>query len=277
MVYPGGLCQFSYGVWITQPIPEIAALNTRDFAVEAVPIRQNEVLFLLPDQLMEFSAEQPNSIRTIRRAAQTSLGRFTGLKMDPDDNLWISGERGLAEIPGPKRTITDKTEWKEFVLPDTIPANVLSRPECNSDGNITCLGREKTNTFVVRFDAGQWKAIPAPSTIRFTWEGSDTTIWAATSDSLLHFTDGKFVADDEVSLGTIFDVAVGAHGMFWLGTSEGLFCRIPKLWRGNVTAPAKPVFAHNCQQTAEYPAQLQRQRCHRKHFIDRRKNLVRDP
>jgi signal transduction histidine kinase len=237
MVYSGGLCRFSYGVWITQPIPEIAALNTGDFAVQAVPIRQDEVLFLLPDQLMEFSAEQPNSIRTIRRAAQTSLGRFTGLKMDPDDNLWISGERGLAEIPGPKRTITDKTEWKQFVLPDTIQADALSEPQCNSDGSITCLARQKTNALVVRFEAGQWKAIPAPSNIRFTWEGSDTTIWAATSDSLLRFTDGKFVADEEISLGTIFDVAVGAHGMFWLGTSEGLFCRIPKLWRSNAAAP----------------------------------------
>jgi signal transduction histidine kinase len=236
-----GLCQLSNNLWVVHRLPEMAAQRGNGFDVPLCPIRQNEVLVLFPQQLIDFAAEKAEtaSVRTLRSIKQTRLGRFTGLSVAPDDSLWITGERGLAQIPGPKRTINDKTEWREFVCPAEFRAGRLTEPRCGDDGSVTCLwkGAVGTNAAILHFDGHEWTSLPAPAGVRFAWEGPEQTLWAATTDSLMRVVDGKLVADDELAPGTIYDVAVGLHGMFWLGTSEGLFCRIPRIWRGNAQPP----------------------------------------
>src|SRR5512140_2325496 len=73
-VVPGGLQEFREGNWISHRVEELAAGKESGAKVidpvPLQPIRQGLVLFLQPDGLMEFSAENPDKPRTrLLRAA----------------------------------------------------------------------------------------------------------------------------------------------------------------------------------------------------------------
>jgi len=101
-----GLQEFRNGHWVLHPVPEIAAeFRTRlprlIDPLPLCPVRQDVVLYLLPDRLLQLSAEDQDHPRTdvILAAAQTRLEKFSGMTPSRDGGLWIAGARGLAKIP----------------------------------------------------------------------------------------------------------------------------------------------------------------------------------
>ncbi len=240
-----GLCEWSEGKWTHHPIAEIAAFHRSapDALIPICPVRQNVAIFLLPDALMELAAEKPGppSTRTLRSARQTSIGPFTGLRVAADDGLWISGARGLLKIAGPKRAITEHTPVSEFVCPASLGARNLRRPQSADDDSVICVADavNNSNKCIVRFDGRNWTAFSAGAApIRFAWLGPDGVIWAATADTVYSVRDGKLAPCDDLPPGAVYDAVAGARGMFWLATSEGLFCRVPQLWQTATNPPA---------------------------------------
>ena len=123
------------GTWRLHPVPEIAAalhagLLPPGAAPPLLPVRQGCVLFLLPERLLEYSAENPDEPQTIpvRAAAQIRIGPFTGMAAARDGGLWISGTRGLAWVAGPVRSLGPETAWQEHVAPDLLQGWNLSQP-----------------------------------------------------------------------------------------------------------------------------------------------------
>jgi signal transduction histidine kinase len=240
---PGGLEEFQDGAWRFHAIPQVAAephggpTHVID-PIPLVPARQGRVLLLLPDQLAEFNAENPEHERMLglRGSAQTRLGNFLGLCQTRDGGLWLAAQRGLAKIPGPIRNLQPQTEWREFPIPANLPVHDLKMPHETPEGGVLCLAESSTNSqrAVVWFDGQNWDMwVPGTEKLRQVWAGSDRNIWAMTIDSLfeLDTTRSELTPNEEISPRQFFDVALEPGGAFWLATSDGLFRYAPALWR----------------------------------------------
>src|ERR1700728_3967707 len=138
---PEGLMELKNETWRLHPVPEIVtALHAGPLSARAVPpllpVRQGCVLFLLPERLLEYSAENPDKPQMIliRAAAQTRIGHFTGMAAARDGGLWISGTRGLAWVAGPVRSLGPVTAWQEHVAPDLLRGCDLSQPTPDDAG-----------------------------------------------------------------------------------------------------------------------------------------------
>ncbi len=240
---PGGLMELKKETWRLHPVPEIVtALHAGPLSARAVPpllpVRQGCVLFLLPERLLEYSAENPDKPQTIlvRAAAQTRIGLFTGMATARDGGLWISGTRGLAWVAGPVRSLGPATAWQEHVAPDLLQGCNLSQPTPDDAGGVTLIAESAIThqKMVVRFDGYNWVILPAGSRNFFcAWRGADRTFWAVTPDSLCQWDEAQtnWVENDEISVGRIFDVEVEPGGAFWLATSDGLIRGAAALWQ----------------------------------------------
>ncbi len=264
-VVQNGLEEFKGGTWLPRPIPEIARFNPTSMLdpVPLYPIRQDLVLMLFPDRLVELNTENADlpQTRVLRLASETALGNFLAMTPARNGGLWISGTRGLARIPGPLRNLKPDTAWAQFPLPASLGVENLQQlvqdgpaeREALSDpagfGRVTMLGESRINhnKVVVSFDGQDWQATkPLPQKLRHAWRGPDGTGWAMTIDSLWQWQldSPEMTEIDEVSARQYFDVAVEPSGAFWLATSDGLFRYAPLLWCApaavrNVTAPLR--------------------------------------
>jgi signal transduction histidine kinase len=241
MVVPNGLQEFKDGTWVLHRVPEIAAQfpegrRRPDASVPLYPSRQGRVLFLLPDQLMEFNSENPEHPDVLRKATQTALERFSGMTLARDGGLWISGIRGFAKVPGPIRTLKADTEWKEYRVPESLRIKALGEPHEDEMGFATALAESSANgqSLLVMFDGQHWTAQTVGNEkIHLGWHGPNGTCWAATTDKLLQRQPDRpdMLENEEISPRQYFDVAVEPSGAFWLATSDGLFRYAPQSWR----------------------------------------------
>jgi signal transduction histidine kinase len=246
-VAEAGLQEFKSGQWVLHPVPEIAAAVRAGLPrpVDPIPLcpaRQGFVLFLLPDRLLEFNAEDPEHPRTevLLEAAQTQLGKFLNMTVARDGGLWLSAARGLAKLPGPVRSLKSGTEWRQYVVPEAQQVQNLQEPTEDDEGVVTSLATTPaTNTKVlIRFDGQHWAVGAVPiDKARRAWCSVDGICWAATIDSLHEWEAGAPEASEveEASGRQYFDVAVESGGAFWVATSDGLFRYAPLTWR---SAPA---------------------------------------
>ena len=238
-----GLQEFKNGEWMLHPVPEIAA----DFrarippAIDPVPLcpaRQGVVIFLLPDRLLQFNAEDPDRPRTelLLAAAQTRLERFSSMILARDGGLWIAGARGLIKVPGPVRNLKPGIDWHDYIPPEPLSFQSFQEPHEEEEGVVTTVAETPGNhqKQLVRFDGQRWDSEVIPvDKARHAWRGPDKTCWATTVDSLFAWQEGgREVADDnESSMRQIYDVAVEPGSAFWLATSDGLFRYAPLTWR----------------------------------------------
>lgn len=250
-VAPGALQEFKDGGWISHPVPAIAAqfaIASSPPSVPLCPTRQGVVLFLLPDALMVFNGEDPSHPHTelLRRAADTQLGRFTGMLASRDGGLWILGARGVAFVPGPVRSLKADTQWTEHVPPTGFAWQNFQEPHLDVQAGITALADSATghDRAWVHFDGDEWTSHTLPNEkVKLVWEGPDGTPWAAGGDALYQFdlARGEWIESDEFSARAYLDVAVATDGAFWLATSDGLFrCGLP-VWQ--TPEPARKVVA----------------------------------
>lgn len=247
-----GLEEFKGGTWMSHPVPEIPRFPQTSLIdpVPLYPIRQDLVLMLFPDRLVEFNAERPDQpqTRVLRLASDTGLGNFTGMTPGRNGALWVCATRGLARIPGPLRNLKPDTAWAQFPLPASLGVENLQQAvedgtperEGPSDrariGRVTLLGESGSghNKVVVTFDGQEWHATkPQPQKLRHAWRSADGIGWAMAIDSLWQWQldSPEMTEIDEVSARQYYDVAVEPSGAFWLATSDGLFRYAPLLWR----------------------------------------------
>jgi signal transduction histidine kinase/sugar lactone lactonase YvrE len=125
-VSPDGLQEFREGQWVSYRVPEIASHFSSGHPndVLLLPVRQGRVLILLPDQLLQFEAEDPDQphVQLLRRADQTSLGTFINLRVGRDGDLWIVGAKGFEKTTGPLRNFKPDQTWAEA---EEIPPGIL--------------------------------------------------------------------------------------------------------------------------------------------------------
>src|ERR1035438_9921908 len=104
------------------PVPEIAAeIRARPQRmvnpIPFCPARQGVVIFLLPDRLLQFDAEDPDHPHTevLLTVARTKLEGFSSMTLARDGGLWIAGTRGLLKVSGPVRSLKPDSEWHDYV------------------------------------------------------------------------------------------------------------------------------------------------------------------
>jgi len=242
-VVPTGLAEYRADEWVMHPIEEIAAeFSTRQPRyTDPLPlsvVRQSIVLVLLPGQLLLFNIENPTQPRkvTLRKSADTQLGRFLGLVLAQDDSLWVTAERGIAKIKGPSRSVNRSSEWSEYLAPAGFSARNFQQPQEDARAGLTMLadsfhGDEKV---MVHFENGQWSApAEAGMRLRAVWRGPEGQFWAMSLGSLRRQPTPQvgFAPVPDISARQYFDIAVEPGGAFWLATSDGLFRYALPAWR----------------------------------------------
>jgi signal transduction histidine kinase len=242
-VVADGLQEFRNGNWVLHPVPEIAAefrarLPRVIDPLPLCPARQGVVIFLLPDRLLQFYAEDPDHPHTevLLTAAQTRLETFSGMTLARDGGLWIAGARGLLKVPGPVRNLKRETEWHDYLPPEPLSIHNLQEPHEEAEGIVTALAEAAGNPrkMLVHFDGQHWTAEAVPvERVRHAWCSVDKTRWAVTIDSLSEWQEGgaEVVESEESSVRQFHDVAVEPGGAFWLAASDGLVRYAPLTWR----------------------------------------------
>ncbi|MCX6927013.1 MAG: hypothetical protein NT154_27975, partial [Verrucomicrobia bacterium] len=238
-----GLQEFRNGNWELHPVTEIAAefqarLPRLIDPIPLCPVRQGVVLFLLPDRLLEFSAEDPEHprIEVMLTAAQTRLEKFSGMTLTRDGTLWIAGMRGLSKSPGSVRNLKRDGEWHDYLPPESLQIHNLQELHGDEEGVVTAVAESAINQqkALVHFDGKLWTAEVVPiEKARYAWRGPDKTDWASTVNSVYEWEpSGKEAGEiEEGSVRQLFDMAVEPGGAFWLATSDGLLRYAPFTWR----------------------------------------------
>jgi len=242
-IAPRGLQQFKDGVWVEYPVPEIAAQLRQENPnllrpFPLYPVRQNRVLFLLPEAWMEFSAENPGPARitTLRAASQTQLGRFFSMTAARDGGIWVTGAKGLAKIAGPAKNLGPQSEWTEYPADPALKIQNLREPMEDDAGGVTMLAEASggAGQRVAYFSGHEWtvKVLRGEKLTR-AWRGIDGRFRATAINSLYEWEAGQTETpvNDEVSAHHYFDAAAGTNGVFWLATSDGLFRYSPLTWQ----------------------------------------------
>ena len=238
-----GLQQFKNNNWIHYSIPEISAEFRRNTLslfrpIPLYPVKQNHVLFLVPDGLMEFNGEDPahSQATVLRAASQTQIQKFSSMAVARDGGLWITGANGLAKLAGPAHNLKPETQWQEHLLDAGLRIHNLREPTEDDEGGITALAEsdDGDRQVLAYFDGREWtiQALPEGKIMR-AWRGANKTWWAMTSYSLFQWQDGQkeITVNEEVSAHRYFDLAVEPGGIFWLATSDGLFRYAPLTWQ----------------------------------------------
>jgi len=236
MTRDGRLEEFNQGVWVAHPAPEPAAPGS--VIVPFYVAEDDRIIFLRPDQLMEYNLENPGlpQIRTLLRSDQTRLGKFTGLTVPRDGGLWIAGERGLGKAPRLALRPGLEKSWNDYLPPESLQIQNLQEPREDDEGGITVIAESSVGgrKFVAHFDGLDWMAQPAGmENIRRAWRSSDNVFWVAATNSLFQKEPGQmdWAKYQEISVRQYNDVVMEPGGTFWLATSEGLFHYAPPLWR----------------------------------------------
>ncbi len=239
-----GLAEFRDGTWRSHPIAEIARLvnNVAPVATQPIPIhliRQNRVLILLPDELVEFNSENPDEPKLIvlQTAAKTGLQKFFGMTAAHDGSLWVSGARGLEHAAGPIRNLKATDEWQEFLAPPMLQAENFQQPIQDMDANgLTCVAESPASEqrVAVHFDGKNWTSQPVGNQkIRGAWRAPDGTTWVVNLNTVSQIDSGGTAAaeSEDIFSGHYFDVAVETNGIFWVASAEGLMRYSPPLWK----------------------------------------------
>lgn len=247
-VVPEGLQEFRDGSWVLHHVAELSG-QSRTRASRVIdpvplwPVRQGLVLLLLADRFLEYNCEDLDhpQLKSLKQAEQTGLGSFSGLTQARDGGLWISGERGLAKVPGPVRNLKPETEWSAYLVPDSLNVHDLQGLHEDEDGGVAAVADLGTNQqrVALYFDGHDWSIQgAAKDKLRQSWRSIDKTRWAMSTEVLYEADEGEadFTENNEVSARGYYDVAVQPGSTFWLATSDGLFRYAPALWRSPTAA-----------------------------------------
>jgi len=250
-IYSAGLQEYQGGQWIRYPIPEIRAEFQTNVLRQVrqlplVPGEREHLLFLLPDRLIEYHAGL-NQTKLIRAARSSSLQKFVDMTLARDGGVWITGARGIAKLPGPVRRLSPQSEWREYLLDESLEISDLQRPFEDDQGGVTMVAdiAAANKKVLVHFDGESWEVRALPGeTIRQGWRDPEQNFWVLTINSLWWIPRDSNRATEKqlIATGQFFDVATEPKGIFWIASNQGLLRYAPTPWRRPVESASLKSF-----------------------------------
>jgi len=234
-----GLLEFRDGEWLLHRVPEIALHSRRGETnpVPLLPVRQGRVLILFREQLLQFSTDDPERgpTETLRNAAQTELGEFTGMWPARDGGLWITGTNAFAKTAGPLRNLKPDAAWVTTADAPAelkpVPSDLLLREEF-SNRRILDTALEPDGALWVATSDGLFRQSPA------IWESADRQSpdrpgpTLATTVRADPETDAPSVVPDELAPRAEWTARlVARNGDLWLGGANEIAWRRKNAWR----------------------------------------------
>ncbi|TAK94438.1 MAG: hypothetical protein EPO07_16710, partial [Verrucomicrobia bacterium] len=236
-----GLLKFTDGQWQLTPVPEIAAHFRAEHtnAPALLPVRHDRVLILLPDRLLQFSAENPAhpQLEVLRLADPESSGEFLALTPARDGSLFLSSTRGCLKSSSPLRNLRPDDAWTQT---GATPVELQLRRDALTD--LAELNRERILDAAVDADNALWVATANGLFRRTTplWQSaveSDVPPGGQRADlkKILETSranpDGR-TPDAAISAHTDWSAAlIARNGDFWLGGASDIAWRHKDSWR----------------------------------------------
>ncbi|MFH1741212.1 MAG: two-component regulator propeller domain-containing protein, partial [bacterium] len=148
----------------------------------------DRVLILLRDRLLEFNAAA-NKTTTLERVEESSIGEFIHMSEGRDGKIWISAEKGVAEV---RRTKAGETsiDWREYVFPKESGLQDLAFPIEGENGEVfaTAFSVQDGRRVLVRFDGEIWRVYwrAENEDVLMGWRGAEDDVWLLKSQFLLN-------------------------------------------------------------------------------------------
>ena len=231
--------EYSAGRWLRYPLPQIGrefsqSLRRVTQPISLIPLRINNVLILLSDQLIRFDSRE-NKVTVIKRSDELEIGRFNTLIERSDLSLLLTGEYGIASTRVQARNLSPEDRWTEIHPSADSPLKEFQRPTENTDGSVSIVasGANQQRYIVTLENEGGTNQNVEKSKIRFAWKQANAGFWGQSYNSVFRIDaqGSKPVGQDEVSAGLLLDVAVESSEIFFIASSEGLFRYAPSCWQ----------------------------------------------
>ncbi len=229
----GRLQEYVNQQWIPHSAKELSEIPAAVLGrVVMLPTEHDRLLLLLPDRLAEYDPAH-RALRTLKSAAETRLGEFTGMAAARDGGLWTTGERGVGKLEG--AMAGRPAAWREWGA-ELFGLRRFVNPFVGENGELFVVGssEDQTRRTLVRFDGKSWERIHAAETRRLRgWRGADSEVWVEDFSQLIRLAGGRreAVERQQALSGWVQDVISEPGGVFWLATSQGLVRHAPPLWR----------------------------------------------
>ena len=222
--------EYSAGRWLRFPLSQIRQefrqhLRRVTQPISLIPLRINNLLILLSDQLVHFDSRR-NDITTIKRAEGMGIGKFKEIIELSNQSLLVTGERGIARIQTSPRSISPESPWIELLPDGPIELRDFQRPTENADGSVSMvtIGSDQ-HRYIATIKGSQWTFEDVDKLkLRFAWEQSQSGYWGQSYNAVYRISDSvaTSVGQDEISAGLLLDVAVESPDIFYIASSEGL-------------------------------------------------------
>jgi diguanylate cyclase (GGDEF)-like protein len=241
------LQRYSASSWKSYPVPEVTRagvlrLDTQqNWRVGAkqgarlssklglAALSRDQVLILLPDSVLEFSASTGRATR-ILESRQTKLGYFVDIRRGKSDGIWITGHAGLGILSRAKdggwtwsphpQTPTEFSDLKDLVESDR--------------GDLLVAGSGRRGNALLRFSEGAWETVyTSHAAVVRGWPGLDGSVWVQDGNQILELAGRKTYPAERVNAltGIVLSSHFEGDGRFYIGTSQGVARYIPPLWR----------------------------------------------
>ena len=243
---PGGFQQFVNGKWQRYTIDDID-IPTWKLAEKLpfVPYAPNKILYIYLDRLMVFDSYLKKSY-VLKKANDTSLGKFIDCSLSREDGIWITGEHGAAKIQNNNKET--RFTWHEYLIPNNFNVVDVCNPFEGNSGELFCVAKiiSSKKKILLHFDGEKWDVplTDMEEIIQAGWRGHDNSIWINHGSpwdneetfgkgGLRNIRNNHEIAfeNGKVLSGQINDVCAEKNGVFWVATANGLARFSPLLWR----------------------------------------------
>lgn len=235
----GSVLELSGGNWVVHPLPQIQAEYRRNIRrvtqpISLIPLRINNVLILLSDQLIRFDSMR-GIVTTMKRASDLNIGEFRDMIATQDQSIFVTGSDGIARALASPRSLSPNSEWQPISPPPSTPLREFQRPTENLDGSITlvAIGADQNRTIATLKDESWQTTDFGTAKLRIAWTGNDVEFWGSSYNALYRVDSTQVtpVDQNEISAGLLYDIAVEAPDTFFVATSDGLLRHAPSCWR----------------------------------------------
>jgi signal transduction histidine kinase len=145
---------------------------------------------------------------------------FLALFAAQNDDLWLSGEQGVARF--------HEKKWQLFSSQDKpAPESALCFTEL-AEGRIWCATQDR----VWEFDGRNWSVVRLGfDRINDLLRTRDASVWAASNDGLYRFVQGTWIVngtEEGLPGATLRGIYEDQHGQIWAATTRGLSLNHPE-------------------------------------------------
>lgn len=235
-----GLREFRRDSWLTHRLEAFRAGSDEEWSdltpeTPLLAAERNNVLLLFPAALIKVDVV----LRTktvLRTAATTGLRSFLDIHEGHDGQVCVTGEAGVAWLPGPVRRLSESTEWEVSLVPAEWRLRIQGPAHEDREGGAVVMAARESDPslYALRCGAAGWsEPVPLPEGVQQVWEGPRGRLWAMNRSRLMRrdlqgWVDVIPPGWDEARLNA---VAVHMDGSFWLASSLGVARYAEALWQ----------------------------------------------